>query len=136
MLKYQRFVLEANYVSGRTGELFPVNSNLNFMRLDSTKAVLQLGSTGGIGSNGVGGITLDGSVSKYQVKTNKTKRGKSYTVTFYVVTNLGTYDIVMFVSQSGNAEATIRGTTAGQLTYTGDLVPISLSTVYKGTSYP
>lgn len=136
MLDYHRFVLEANYISGRSGERFPVNSNLNFVMLDSTKAVLQLGSSNGLGSNGVGGITVDGTVSQYKVDTVKNKHGVSYTVTFYVSTDLGTYDLQLFVSQSGNADATVRGNTAGELNYSGYLVPLSLSRVYKGTSYP
>ena len=136
MLDYHRFVLEADNISGRSGEQYPVNSNLNFVMIDSTKAVLQLGNSWGLGNNGVGGITVDGTVSKYKVDKIQHKHGVSYTVTFYVTTNLGTYDIQMFVSQSGNAEATVRGNTAGVLNYTGYLVPLSLSKVYKGTSYP
>ena len=136
MLDYHRFVLEANYISGRTGERYPVNSNINFVMVDSNKAVLQLGSQWGLGSNGVGGITVDGTVSRYKVDTMQHKHGVSYSVSFYVTTNLGTYDLQIFVSQSGNADATVRGNTAGELNYSGYLVPISLSKVYKGTSYP
>ncbi|MBN1599071.1 MAG: DUF4251 domain-containing protein [Bacteroidales bacterium] len=136
MLDYQRFVLEANYVSGKSGQRYIVSPNLNFMYVDSTEAVLQLGNPWGVGINGVGGITLDGTVKKYEVVKKENKRGISYSVSMFIITHAGTYDIHMWVTQSGKADATVRGSTSGQLTYSGDLVPLSLSKVYKGNSFP
>ncbi len=136
MLDYQRFVLEADYISNKSGQRTPVSSNLNFMIIDSTDATLQLGSPWGVGINGVGGVTVEGNVTKYEVIARESKRGISYTVTMFIMTSLGTYDITMWVSQSGRADATVRGNVSGQLTYSGQMVPLSLSRVYKGSSIP
>jgi hypothetical protein len=136
MLDYQRFVLEADYISGSSGQRSPVNSTLNFIIIDSTEATLQLGSPWGLGINGVGGITVDGNVTRYKVDVKETKRGESYTITLFIMTSLGTYDITMWVSQSGKADATIRGNVSGQLTYSGQLVPLGKSRVYKGSAIP
>jgi hypothetical protein len=136
MIENRSFVLEANYISGKSGSQIPVNSNLNFISVDSTEAVIQLGSPWGIGLNGVGGITVDGNITKYKFLKDSTKRGTSYSITMYIMSSMGIYDILLWVSQSGSATATIRGTTSGQLNYTGSLVPLSLSKVYKGQSSP
>ena len=136
MLEHHKFVLEANYISDGKGHRQPVSSNLNFLALDSTEATLQLGSPWGIGINGVGGITVDGRVSKYELVVHEGKKGNSYTVTMFIMTSLGTYDINMWITESGRADATVRGSVSGQLTYSGELIPLSLSKVYKATSIP
>jgi hypothetical protein len=136
MLEYQRFVLEADYVAGKSGSRTPVNSTLNFVIVDSLKATMQLGSPWGLGINGVGGVTVDGKITKYELNKKETKKGVSYSVTFYVMSSFGSYDIQMWISQSGRADATVRGNVSGQLTYSGQLVPLSQSRVYKGQSIP
>lgn len=136
MIDYQRFVLEADYVAGKSGSRSPVSSTLNFVIVDSSKATLQLGSPWGMGINGVGGITVDGNVTRYEVNKRENKKGVSYNVTLYIMSSIGTYDIQMWVSQSGRADATVRGNVSGQLTYSGNLVPLSQSRIYKGHSIP
>jgi hypothetical protein len=136
MVENHSFVLEADYVAGRSGERIPVNSTLNFIKVDSANAVIQLGSNNGVGSNGVGGITVDGTVSRYELSKNENKKGISYSITLFVNTNLGTYDIVFWVSENANTYATIRATTSGQLNYSGKIVPLGMSTTYKGHAYP
>jgi len=117
MVQNQRFILEADYISGRTGSRYPVSSTLNFIFVDSTDAVIQIGSPSGIGYNGVGGITIDGRVTKYELTEKQNKRGTSYSITMYVMSSLGTYDIQLWVSQLGNADASIRGNFSGAVTY-------------------
>ena len=136
MIEYQRFVLEADYISGRSGSRISVNSTINFVIIDSTAATLQLGSPWGLGINGVGGITVNGNVTKYEVIKKENKRGVSYNVILFIMSSRGAYDIQMWVSQSGRADATVRGNYSGQLTYSGKLVPLSQSKIFKGHSFP
>ncbi len=136
MVHNQQFVLEADFIAGRTGSRYPVNSTLNFILLDSTDAVIQIGSNNGIGYNGVGGITIEGHVTKYELIEKQNKRGTSYSITMYVMSSLGTYDIQLWVSQSGSADAIIRGNFSGSVTYSGRLVPLEQSRIYKGMSTP
>jgi hypothetical protein len=135
MINRHRFVLEADFISGRSGSRHPVSSHLNFIRLDSADIVLQLGSMSGIGYNGVGGITVDGTVSRYEVTKKVGKRGTSYNISIYLMSSLGSYDVQLWVTGSGNADATVRGNSAGVLNYSGRLVPIDKSRVYKGSSF-
>ena len=136
MIDNKQFVLEANYLSGRSGSRIPVNSMLNFISIDSTNGVIQLANTWGVGYNGLGGITVEGSINKYVVTKKETKHGTSYNVMIYFMSNLGMYDISLWVSSDGNADASISGISPGQLNYSGKLMPIQTSRTFKGQSYP
>lgn len=132
MVKSRQFVLEADYIGNQTGNRIPVNSTINFVEVDTTHIVIQLGSMTGIGYNGVGGITTEGQISSF--KTTENKKGDAYTMRIITNTLLGNYDIVIFVNSYGNANATISGTTYGKLNYYGRIVPVLTSRIYKGRS--
>jgi hypothetical protein len=134
LVKAHRFILEADYVAGRLGSRYPVNSTLNFIMIDSTDAVLQLGSPYGIGYNGVGGITIDGTVTKYELAEQQHKKSVSYTITVYIMSSLGAYDVQFWVTPLGNTDAIVRGNFSGSVTYSGRIVPLGKSRVYKGMS--
>jgi len=44
MLKNRDFVLQANFLEDKNGRRFPVNNGLNFVSVDSTEAIIQIGS--------------------------------------------------------------------------------------------
>jgi len=132
MVEKRQFVLEANYVSGRSGERTPVSSSLNFVVIDSSRVTMQLASVSGVGGyNGMGGITVDGTITRYDVKM--TGRNKNvYAIEIYLNTRFGHYDMLLQVSPYGNADARIGGNWGGKLNYHGMLVPVWKSKVYKG----
>lgn len=132
MIEQQRFVLEANYIAGKSGVPIPVNPSINFIIVDSTNVTMQLASSTGVGWNGLGGVTVSGSVSNYQVTRVEKKKYIAYNLIIIVFTNIGTFDIHMSVTDNGSADATIRGTTSGQVSYTGTLYPPEVSRVFKG----
>ncbi len=134
MLESHKFVLEANYVGDGRGNRVPVNSTLNFVAVDSSKGVLQIGSQSGYGWNGVGGVTVEGNITKYELKEIKGKKGNSYSLMTVVMGSLGIYDVYFNISETGLTDATVSSTTRGQLKYTGNLVPLGLSDVFKGTT--
>lgn len=133
LLESRRFVLEANYLSNHRGTRIPVTSSLNFIMVDSVFGVLQVGNTGGLGYNGVGGITAEGEIRKYELTPLKNNRG--YTLAMLLSTSIGTYDIMVSVSADGYASATLSGNWGGHLTWDGVIVPLNASKVYKGMSY-
>lgn len=131
MVKLQRFVLEADYLSNKYGTRVPVSRNINFIMVDSSEAVLQTGSAYTIGFNGVGGETVSGRITKYDFgMTGKNK--DSYSIRMIVMSPVGTFDISLLASSEGYADASIRGNWSGVLNYHGRLVPLGLSKVYTG----
>jgi hypothetical protein len=133
MVLYQRYVLEANTLRDKRGNSVPVASNINFISADSLTGVIQVGSNLYVGRNGVGGITIEGNISEY--KYTRHERSGSYNITYFLRSPVGTYDVMITVYPDGRADATVRSTTWGdQLRYSGYMVPIGISRVYKGMS--
>ena len=133
MVEYHRFVLEANMLRDKRGNSVPVTSNINFVSADSLTGVIQVGSNLYVGRNGVGGITIEGQVTEY--KYSKHEKSGSYNVSYILRSPVGTYDVQLTVSPDSRADATVRSSTWGnQLRYSGYLVPIGISRVYKGMS--
>ena len=73
MVQEKQFVLEANFLSNQTGERIIVSNRLNFIAVDSNRITIQLASISGVGGpNGMGGVTTDGNISKFEIrKTGK-----------------------------------------------------------------
>jgi len=132
MLDSMSFVLEAYNLRDEWGHLVTVPSNLNFIMVDSTKSVIQIGSNTRLGANGVGGVTAKGTVSNW--KLIKEEKHKSFTLFMTVSTPIGIYDVSMFINADGNVTATISGINPGKLIYEGALVPLANSRVFEGQS--
>ena len=133
MIRLQRFVLEADYLSNAYRTKVPVSPTINFIRVDSMNATIQTGSASSLGYNGVGGQTVNGRITKYEYSFVGKKKD-SYSIYLIFMSNAGTYDIHLMVNPEGHADATIRGNWSGQLNYYGRLVPLGVSKVYKGMS--
>ena len=133
MVEYHKFVLEANTLKDKRGNSQQVSSNINFISSDSLTGVIQVGSNTYIGRNGVGGVTVDGSIAEY--KYSKHEKSGSYNLSYYLRTPAGSYDVRITVYSDGRADATVSSTTWGdQVRYSGYLVPMGISRVYKGMS--
>lgn len=130
LLDSMKFVLEADYLDNQRGNRVIVSNSLNFIKVDESNAVLQIGRNTGLGSNGVGGTTAEGRISRYEVIKNEKK--KTYDVRMNVNTNIGHYDIFMIVGSDGSARATLSGIYPGKLVWDGDIVAIDDSRIYKG----
>lgn len=130
MLENKNFVLEADYLENQYGFRRPVLSNVNFIMVDSSKAVLQTGSNSNFDYNGVGGVTAEGSISGLKIVKNL--KSLSFFLRFTVLTNIGIYDVSMTIYSDRLARATITGLTRGELIYDGRIETIYNSGVYKG----
>jgi hypothetical protein len=130
LFNVQSFVLEADYLQDRFGVRIPVNSNLNFIRVNGSDGVLQTGSYSGFGYNGVGGVTASGTIGLWKIDKNPKKM--IYTVYFSLQTQIGHYDVILTVNSDNNANATITGLTPGRLTWVGHLETVNNSRVFKG----
>src|SRR5664279_1523350 len=101
MITNKSFVLEANFLENGYGGRRPVMSNINFIMVDSLKAVLQTGNDNRMGYNGVGGITAEGSISN--MKVTKNEKSLSFFLRFTVSTQIGFYDVAMNIYSSNFA---------------------------------
>ena len=133
MVTHQKFVMESNYAFETGGPRNTVNPTTNYIELDSTKITVQLATTSGIGGqNGIGGFTIDGTISKYTWRTfGKKKDG--YNVELIAMSRQGTFEIFMSIYPDGNAEANMSGTNAaGKINLQGFMVPLNQAKTSKG----
>jgi hypothetical protein len=103
---------------------------VNFIKVESPKAVLQTGSSYSAGSNGVGGATAVGAIENFKVVKNF--KSLSYIVSFTIMTNIGVYDILMNISSDTNAVATIRGLDGERLSWDGHFKNIYDANFFQG----
>jgi len=132
MLENRDFVLQADYLQDKWGNRVFVNTMINFVAVDSTIAVIQIGSDYRKGPNGVGGITAKGHISGWKLGENQ--KSKTFNLSFTVTTNIGVYDLLFLIGPSETSTARLEGYTGGQLTFEGKLVPYSESSSFEGQS--
>ena len=130
MLVHKDFVVTADVLENRYGDRINVIPGLNFIKVDSVNAVLQTGSGSGIGYNGVGGVTAEGKINRWEIVRNY--KTLSYYLHFNIETSLGNYDVSMTLNSDNNVRATITGITPGELIYDGHIEPVHRSGIYKG----
>ena len=119
-IEEKSFVLEADRVIFKRGQTAYVSSNTNFVALDGDKATVQIAFNIPVsGPNGIGGITVDGTVSGYE----QNGVGISARVDITLPRN------------SQNASVTILPNfNSNRLTLDGHILPLHLSNIYKGTA--
>ncbi len=135
-LRSGEFVLEAYQLQFRRGTTAQVSSLTNFVAMSGGKATVQISfNNGRPGSNGLGGITLDGEVS--DLKTNIDKHG-NIDLEFNVLGSFLSAQIeVMLYNGSTRAVAVVNPTFSGdRLTLYGNIVPAEASSIFKGQTPP
>jgi len=133
MIEHRSFVLEADRLQDSQGNTLDVSSMINFIACDSVVGVIQVGSNSYVGSNGVGGITVEGPISNFKSTFNE--KNSTYAISYMVRSTTGTYNVRISVYSEGRADAIVSSNWPGRITYSGYLVPPSVSKVYKGTSF-
>jgi hypothetical protein len=125
----REFVLEATSVQDKDGQVLTLTPTINFMSVDGDNTTLQFGLDGMIGWNGLGGITLDGTITGFTV--NEGKPGKYFNVTIRV-SGAGMYSHqFMTVYPDGRAELEVMGDRGARFVFSGKLMPLAGSSIYK-----
>lgn len=129
--KDRNLVLEANTLSGKFGyNVTSVGAN-NYVLIDSTDFILQTSSPAYVGQNGIGGVTIRGTIESYEV----TPGGKSSIVVIAQVNTygLGPATITLNLIGKQNCRATFSTASGLVLNMTGPVSSLSESKVYQGT---
>jgi hypothetical protein len=128
------FVLEADQVTFKNGNTVFVNSSTTFISVKGNRAVVQISpSNYAAGPNGVGGVTVDGTITGMQRMVDK--KGGS-TISFNV-TGIGiNAQVEVYMTPGTNrASATIYPNfNSNTIWVQGDIVPYENSDVFEGMS--
>ena len=126
------FVLRADYLSNHYGSRKIVEPTLNFIEVDSSEVIIQTGNNLGVGYNGVGGLTLKGKITSWNVK--KDYLHKTFMISMGISSSLGYYDLFMNVSTDGRTTARLSGTSRGDLIFEGFIGPLNELRTYQGSA--
>lgn len=134
-IKDKQFVLEANQVVFKYGQTAFVSSNTNFVMLNGNRATVQIAfNTPYPGPNGIGGVTVDGTVSDVKSSTDK----KGNVNCNFSVQGIGISAQVFITLTNGGNNATVTvnpNFNSNTLTLSGNLVPLDQSDVFKGRAW-
>lgn len=134
-LKENKFVLEADQVIFKRGETAYVNTNTNFVLVNQQRGTVQVAfNTPLAGPNGIGGVTVDGTVSGIKMKTDK-KGNVTYS---FSITGTGISAQVFLTLINGDNKATVSispNFNSRTLTLRGEIVPLEQSNIFKGRSW-
>lgn len=131
-IKERSFVLEADRIEFKRGQFVYVTPNTNFVSLDGDHAVVQLAfNTAYAGPNGIGGITVDGTASGVEVKTDK--KGNVNIKMMVQGSAISASVTIRMAAGSNKATATVSPNfNSNRISFTGTLYPTSESNVFKG----
>ena len=130
IIQKKDFVLESNFIQNKYGYRWFINPLFNFVMVNGDTATVQLSFNHLPGWNGVGGITWKGVIDQYKVSP-----GKPHSPIFVQMHVQGAgiaSSQFLTVDADGNADLNINGDYGGQVTFTGNLMPIDKSNVIEG----
>lgn len=128
------FTLEADQVIFKYGQMVYVNSNTNFVSVEKDRAVVQVAFNVPVsGPNGLGGVTVEGIISSYEVKEDK--KGNLRLVMNVTGTGISARVEITLAKGSGNAMVEIQPNfNSNRLRLRGVVLPLYKSNVFKGRS--
>lgn len=131
----KQFVVEADQLQLRDGSNVFVNSTTNFLLVNVDKGTVQVAfNTALSGPNGIGGVTVDGSISDIRMRTDK-----HGTITLnFGIQGVGISAQIFLSMYQGNNEAYVTVSpnfNSNNLSMSGKLVPLSQSEIFKGNSF-
>ena len=130
----RHFVLEADRVETKRGQFTNVTPSTNFVLMQGEKASIQLAFNGAIaGPNGIGGVTVEGTASAVDFDVDK--KGN---VTFEMSVHGTGVSARLFVRMSKGSNRCTAAVSpdfrSNRISFTGHLLPLNQSRVFKGRS--
>ena len=133
-IRNKDFVLEADNVTFRSGNTVLVNSTTNFISVKGNRAVVQISpSNYASGPNGVGGVTVQGAISGYEIRTDK--KGRIYLS--MNVNGIGInaeIEIYMFPGTNRASATVYPNFNSNTIWLEGNIVPYENANVFEGSS--
>jgi len=130
--KDKTFVLEAQQVYNKIGDMFQLTPSTNFVYVNGDQAIIQLSFNSLVGWNGVGGITIKGSITKYEY--DDSNKNKPIYIRMTIQGSEGFQDITMWISSGGQGEAQIVDMRGNRLKFTGNIVSLEDTRIFVGST--
>lgn len=128
-VKDSAFVLEVDNIRGRHTFTNFVNPNTNFIQVAGDEITVQTANNHRIGYNGLGGITVSGTIRHYEIYQDDASIRLSIQMSS---TALGFSTVNISINASGNATADIRTNFGGYAQFYGEFATLENSSTYEG----
>ncbi|UBM63449.1 DUF4251 domain-containing protein [Candidatus Sulfidibacterium hydrothermale] len=135
LLKHKHFVFQADYLTGAGGQTVYLTPNVNFMSVNGKRIILQLGFNQKVSWNGVGGMTVHGTVYNYRIDQGKKKNN------IFLYTNITRNDgqslspaISLNVSDNGTAQLIVQPPKGFPVVLYGKIVSPDKTNIFVGHS--
>lgn len=129
LTKDSTLILEANILRNRYQNSFPVTGD-NFILINGERVVLQTASSWGPGFNGLGGITLQGRITRYEYDIDE--KGPISILADVTLGGAGFATLRIHISADGSATATYYDNWGGRVTFAGIAGDPGDSRVFEG----
>lgn len=133
MVQDQAFVLEAYTLTGRNMNRYQVAPNTNFVSVEGDRLTVQTANGFNFGYNGLGGITINGTITDYKVLPSKNNKSISVLIQF-TSPLVGQSVLNLNINSGGNSSAFVRDNWGGRVTFQGQIVELEESGVFEGQS--
>lgn len=128
------FVLEAEKIEFRSGQFVYVTESTNFVALHDQEATIQLSFNIPVaGPNGMGGITVDGTIS--EIKERKDKKGNMTYEMMVQGVAVSANVIIRLTEGTNDCRVTVvPNFHSNRISFVGHLYPTEQANVFKGRS--
>lgn len=131
LVEEQTFVIEATTIFGRYHNRYEVMPNTNFVKVEGNRVTVQTANSFLIGYNGLGGITINGTIRDYQVRPSKGNNSLSVIIHFSSPVT-GHTTLTLNLQAGGLSTAMIVDNWGGRATFQGQLVDLENSRIFEG----
>ena len=139
ILESRKFVLEAQKITDNEGLANPANRKLCFVMVDSSEIIIQW--IANCDNNGLGGITMRGEITSFDMKKQKIKKETQYSITMKCDMDNGRVngDLSMEIYSKSHADAILINHTSSifvpkEMKILGKIVPLEYSKVVIGSN--
>lgn len=132
VVKDRSFVVEASTLRGKYSFQHQVSPSTNFIMIDGKNLILQTAGGFGPGYNGLGGVTINGRISDYEILNPEDNDNISLLIQF-TSSWIGPSTLNLSISADGYASASVRDNWGGRVHFRGQIETLDESTVFEGT---
>jgi hypothetical protein len=132
LINNKTWVLEVNMVYDKQMNPYNLSPVTNFIMVEGDELTVQMAFQGVSGWNGIGGITMDGTMSKYEIKENKEAKPVDLTI-FALGSAMGNVTLFVSIDSYKQGRVTYTDVKGTRLTFNGQFFSYDDSRVYKSS---
>ena len=125
------FAIKAHTFVDKQGLSIPISPSTNFVAVSEDEGVVQFAFGDNPGLNGLGGLTIEGKIVKYELK--KHKKGLSLQMRLFG-SAFGSTDLILGVNSSGIATVKVNTIRGGQFTFNATFSDLESAKIFQGSS--